>query len=167
MKAINLKVKRTMKYFFFLLPLFFSSPLFSQNTAMQTQKIHALRLNPGDDLKLKLNEFVQKEKIEAGYILTCVGSLRELSLRLANQKESTLLKSKFEIVSLVGTLSPDGNHLHLSAADSTGKVIGGHLTEGNIIYTTAEIIIGESKDYFFKRETDSLTTFQELKIIKK
>ena len=156
-----------MKNFLLLFALLFATHLYSQNPKMSTQKIHALRLNPGDDLKVKLNEFLQKEKIEAGYILTCVGSLRELSLRLANQKESTVVKNKFEIVSLMGTLSQDGLHLHLSAADSTGKVIGGHLTDGNIIYTTAEIVIGESKDYVFKRETDSLTTFKELKIIKK
>ncbi len=139
----------------------------SQTSEMRNENSYALRLKPGDDLKQKLTEFIISQNIEAGYIVTCVGSLQELSLRFANQEQSTIIKNKFEIVSLVGTLSVYGCHLHLSAADSTGAVIGGHLTDGNIIYTTAEIIIGKSPELIFKRETDPKTSFKELEIIKK
>jgi predicted DNA-binding protein with PD1-like motif len=51
--------------------------------------------------------------------------------------------------------------------DSTGKTIGGHLQEGCIIYTTAEIIIGEPKKVVFKREKDGTTPCDELQIEKK
>jgi hypothetical protein len=131
---------------------------------MVPAKVYALRLHPGDDLKIKLAEFVKENKIKAGYIITCVGSLNKATLRLSNRNETQTWKEGFEITSLTGTLSPDGNHLHISIADKEGVTIGGHLMDGSIISTTAEIIIGEAPDLIFRREQDSVTTFKELKI---
>src|SRR5262245_45695535 len=85
------------------------------------QKIYALRLKPGQDLRGELENFAKATGLQAAYIITCVGSLNRATLRLANQSESTAFDGKFEIVSLVGTLGPDGPHLHLSVSDSTGK----------------------------------------------
>lgn len=125
---------------------------------------YALRLRPGQDLRVELEKFTKAKRLRAGFILTTVGSLQKASLRMANQSNATLFEDKFEIVSLVGTLSPDGPHLHLSISDGTGKTIGGHLVEGCIIYTTAEIVIGELKGVRFTREKDAQTGYQELRI---
>jgi predicted DNA-binding protein with PD1-like motif len=127
-------------------------------------KAYALRLRPGQDLRVELEKFVKEKNIRAGLILTAVGSLQRASLRLANQSNATSFDDKFEIVSLVGTLSPDGLHLHLSLSDATGKTIGGHLVEGCKIYTTAEIVIGELKNLRFTREQDTQTGYKELRI---
>ncbi|WP_421657431.1 PPC domain-containing DNA-binding protein [Leptothermofonsia sp. ETS-13] len=127
-------------------------------------KIFALRLKPGMDLKASLWEFIQANGIQAGFILTTVGSLKRVSLRLAGQSDSQIFEGKFEIVSLVGTLSQDGLHLHISISDSEGKTIGGHLTNGSIINTTAEIVIGESHYYRFTRTVDEQTGYKELQI---
>lgn len=129
-------------------------------------KIYALRLMPKQDLRKQLELFARQQKLRAGLILTAVGSLQKVSLRLADQKDSTVFEGKYEIVSLVGTLSPDGVHLHISLSDSTGKTIGGHLVEGCEIYTTAEIVIGEARGLKFTREQDAQTGYQELKIRK-
>ncbi|MFU8886926.1 MAG: PCC domain-containing protein [Cyanobacteriota bacterium] len=43
------------------------------------------------------------------------------------------------IGSLSGTLSADGAHLHIAAADSSGAVIGRHLCAGSLVHTTAEL----------------------------
>ena len=144
----------------FGIALLFSQLITAQST-MSSQKIHTMRLHPGDDLKTKLTEYVFQHKIQAGYIITCVGSLKQATLRLANRNETQTWKEQFEITSLVGTLSPDGNHLHITIADKDGKTIGGHFVEGTI-FTTAEIVIGEATDLSFKREYDSLTTHKEL-----
>lgn len=130
-------------------------------------KIHALRLNPNKDLKEEIIKFSKENNIQAGFILTCVGSLKHAKLRMANELITTEFPEKFEIVSLVGTLSQDDVHLHISLADKDGKTIGGHLKEGCLIYTTAELIIGESEDHIFTREHDDQTGFKELKITKK
>jgi len=135
---------------------------------MSHQQIYALRLHPGQDLKQEIISYTKANHIDAGYIITCVGSLKKLSLRLANQSEISSWENKFEIVSLVGTISEGGLvHLHMSVADSTGKTIGGHLADGNIIYTTAEIVIGATREYKFTRSVDSVTTYNELLIEKK
>lgn len=131
---------------------------------MQT---YTIRLRPGQDLKAELDAFVVAHRIEAGALLTCVGSLTDLSLRLANQDDPTNWQGHFEIVSLVGTLSTNGSHLHLSAADSTGRMLGGHLMAGCRIYTTAEVLIGVMPDLVYTREPDPMYGYRELVIRKK
>ena len=114
-----------------------------------------------------LAEFVATNHIQAGFILSAIGSLQTASLRFANQPTSEVLDGKFEIVALNGTLSVHGSHLHLAIADETGRMLGGHLTEGCIIYTTAEIVIGESPNLTFLRSPDVQTGFLELDIKKR
>jgi len=128
------------------------------------QKIFALRLNPGDDLKKSLSYFVAENNIQAGYVITAVGSLSNLNLRYAGQASGVSITGKFEILALSGTLCMQGLHLHLSAADSQGRTLGGHLLDGNVINTTAEIIIGEANHFLFSRETDPETGYAELMI---
>jgi len=126
--------------------------------------IHVLRLTPGQDLRVSLNNFVKQHDIRAGWIVTCAGSLTDYSLRYANQQQAATGKGHFEIVSLTGTLSVNGSHLHMSIADSTGTTIGGHLLDGNTIYTTAEIVIGTSNVLEFTREKDGTTPWEELQV---
>lgn len=126
--------------------------------------IHLLKLSPGDDLKSALTEYCICQQISAATIVSCVGSLSKLHLRLASATKFLQQSNLFEIVSLVGTLSPDGAHLHLSAADDSGVVWGGHLMDGNIIHTTAEIVLMELLDYQFKRVFDVATGYKELLI---
>jgi predicted DNA-binding protein with PD1-like motif len=127
-------------------------------------KTYAIRLRSNQDLKEELNNFIVLHKIKTGFLVTCVGSLRRAVLRLANGKLIKEFEEKFEIVSLVGTLSQDGMHIHISIADKNGNVIGGHLKEGCIVNTTAEIIIAETDEYSFSRKFDEQTGFKELKI---
>lgn len=127
-------------------------------------KFHCLRLLPQQDLRLELEQFMQSQQIKACAIVTCVGSLAKLHLRLASAKEFMLREELFEIVSLVGTLSCNGIHLHMSASDELGNLVGGHLMFGNLIYTTAEIVLLELFDYEFTRDFDIKTGFHELKI---
>jgi uncharacterized protein len=127
-------------------------------------KIFVLRLTPGQDLKPALKDFAAYHQIQAGFIVTAVGSFQQAALRFAGQKTSEILVGKFEIVSLVGTVSINGMHLHGTIADSQGQTIGGHLGNGCLIYTTAEIVIGEAEHLIFSREIDQQTGFQELVI---
>ena len=125
---------------------------------------YAIRLQPGQDLRREIERFAQQENLQAGFIATCVGSLDRTALRLANQKDVTTFPGHMEIVSLVGTLSPDGVHLHLSVADETGTMIGGHLVQGSRVYTTAELVIGEARELQFRRVIDPHTTYRELTV---
>ena len=130
----------------------------------QSPAIHPLRLRPGDDLRDGIQAYVDARGIEAGWIMTCVGSLTEYHLRYADQEGGDGRRGHFEIVSLVGTVSIHGSHLHLSVSDEGGRTIGGHLLDGNPVYTTAEIVIGESREFRFLREDDGSTGYRELQI---
>ncbi|HMJ48498.1 MAG TPA: PPC domain-containing DNA-binding protein [Ferruginibacter sp.] len=127
-------------------------------------KCHAFRLKPGQDLKKEIEAFAQNETIKAGWILSCVGSLTKAHLRFANATNGVTLDGYFEIISLSGTVSINGCHLHISISDPMGKTIGGHLMGENIIFTTAEIIIGESCELLFTRENDGTTQWKELQV---
>lgn len=127
-------------------------------------KVFATRLTPNQDLKESLNNFVQQNNIQSGFILTAVGSLKQATLRFANQNDAQVFQERFEIVSLVGTLSTHGIHLHISLSNKNGETIGGHLLEGCIIYTTAEIVIGTSEEFIFLRTVDKMTGYKELEI---
>ncbi len=124
----------------------------------------ALRLHPGQDLKGELDALARRENWGAACVLSCAGSLTSATLRYANQHEATTLRGHFEIVSLSGTLAATGSHLHLSISDGTGRTIGGHLKEGSVIYTTAEIVIGILPGVEFRREPDPATGYPELTI---
>ena len=107
---------------------------------MLNENIHAIRLRPGEDLRIAIQKYVNDKKIVAGWMNCCIGSLTQYNIRFANQPGGNTGSGHFEIVSLTGTLSANGSHLHISISDSTGKTIGGHLLEGCIIFTTAEIV---------------------------
>lgn len=129
--------------------------------------MYALRLKPGMDLKQEITQFVETNQLQSASISTCVGSLRELIIRPANQRKLLHLQGHYEIVSLTGTFADHGknNHIHISVSDSTGNTIGGHLVDGSIIYTTAEIVLLNSKNMNFTRVIDPETTFYELKVV--
>ena len=129
--------------------------------------VRAFRLGPGADLKKELSRIARENDLRAGVVLTCVGSLTRAVIRLADQPEATTFDGKHEIVSLVGTLAPDGDHLHIAVSDSTGRTIGGHLMDGSLVYTTAEIAVGELTAMAFSREADPKTTYRELAIRKR
>ena len=124
------------------------------------------RLQPGSDLKQSLRTLVTQYQLNAATVVTCVGSLTQAHLRLAGATATQVFSGPFEIVSLVGTLSPDGLHLHLSISDAEGRVWGGHLLDDNIVHTTAEIALATYPNAVFSRPADPNTGYGELKIEK-
>ncbi|MCL5612395.1 MAG: DNA-binding protein [Chloroflexi bacterium] len=130
---------------------------------MQT---YSFRLKPGQDLFDEIESFVAEKKISAGCVLSSVGSLTHATLRLANREFYTEYEGHFEIVSLNGTVSTNGSHLHVSISDGDGKTIGGHLVPGCKIYTTAEMVIAGFDDVVYKREFAEDSGYEELTIYK-
>ncbi|WP_425628063.1 PPC domain-containing DNA-binding protein [Vibrio neptunius] len=122
----------------------------------------AVRLTKGQDLKKQIQSLVTEHKIQAGTIASCVGCLEQVSLRLAGAEQSITLTQPFEIVSVMGTLTPNHQHIHISVADSNGKVIGGHLLDNSLIDTTAELILHTYPSLSFSRAQDDTTGYSEL-----
>jgi predicted DNA-binding protein with PD1-like motif len=132
-----------------------------------SMSVHAFRLLPGEDLRIGIQRYVEAHGIEAGWIATCVGSLTHLHLRYADRPSGEERSGRFEIVSLVGTVSKHGSHLHLAVSDERGATLGGHLLDGCRVYTTAEIVLGASAEHVFTRERDGTTAWPELVVRKK
>lgn len=123
---------------------------------------HAMRLRPGQDLRVELERWAKEQRVTAACIVTAVGSLTRASLRYANREEATVLEGHFEVTSLVGTLSEAGSHLHITIADGDGRTYGGHLEEGSSIYTTMELVVGRLPGVVFARELDPTYGYDEL-----
>lgn len=124
----------------------------------------AFRLQPGQFLKEAIQQKINEKQIKAGWISTSVGSLTQYNIRFANMPNGTMDTGHFEIVSLTGTVSVNGSHLHIAVSDSAGNTIGGHLLDSNKIYTTAEIVILYDTSLQFKRVKDGTTPWPELQI---
>jgi uncharacterized protein len=122
----------------------------------------AFRLRPGQDLKRELLAFAERHALHAPVVLTCVGSLMQLSLRFAHASDTTVRTGYFEIVSLVGCVDPPRSGAGDPAADEAGMVVGGHLMDGCEVYTTAEVVIGELSGVRFRRELDPTYGYREL-----
>jgi predicted DNA-binding protein with PD1-like motif len=127
-------------------------------------KVVPLRLSPGDDLRRSLEAWMAQQQAQAGCVISGIGSLSVAQLRLAGQQESTTITGDLEILSLAGTLSPDGVHLHIAVAGSSGTVIGGHLCAGSLVRTTTELVIGLLPEWRFCRQLDPATGYAELQI---
>ena len=127
-------------------------------------KVVPLRLQPGADLRRALEAWIGEQEEQAGCVISAVGSLSVAQLRLAGASETTTICGELEIISLSGTLSPDGAHLHIAIADSSGAVIGGHLGPGSLVRTIAELVIGLLPEWRFQRELDPATGYAELRI---
>lgn len=130
--------------------------------AIATKQAHALRLTPGEDLRLALDAFVRAQGLGAAYVATCVGSLSRAAIRFAGKPEAAILEGSFEILSLAGTLSHDGAHLHIAIADADGRTLGGHLAQGSLVRTTAEVVVVALEGVSFGRELDPATGYREL-----
>ena len=100
-----------------------------------------LKLAPGSDLRLSLEELAQRDGI-SGFVLGVVGNLTKASFQCPGQAEPTELEGDLEVITLNGTFSPEGVHLHLSLSDGACQVWGGHLEPGTIVQKGVDLLIG-------------------------
>jgi predicted DNA-binding protein with PD1-like motif len=124
----------------------------------------AARLMPGEDLKDAIVRLAHEHHVEAGCVISAVGSLTAATLRLAGADSFPKFDGPFEIVSLSGTISPNGVHLHLALSGADGHTIGGHLVHGCVVHTTVEIVIADLAGVRFARKPDPATGYKELNI---
>lgn len=123
-----------------------------------------IRLDPNQDLRRALESVLYEENMRAGFVLQGIGSLSMARIRFAGLDEPTEICGDLEILTLSGSLSPDGPHLHMSIADAHGRVLGGHVAPGCIVRTTAEILLALLPDVVLSRAPDAQSGCKELVI---
>jgi predicted DNA-binding protein with PD1-like motif len=123
-----------------------------------------LRLPPGADLRAALQAVLAERAAQAAFVVAAIGSLRPARLRLAGADGEHVVEGDSEILTLSGTLSPDGPHLHISVADAQGRVFGGHVLAGCTVRTTAEVLLVLLPQWQFERRHDARPGYDELAV---
>ena len=121
-----------------------------------------IRLRPQQDLRCALESILAEHQLSAAFVLQGIGSLSTASIRFAGMDEATELHGDLEILTLAGSLSPNGVHLHIAVSDAQGRVLGGHVAPGCIVRTTAEILVALLPEHAFSRAPDPESGWDEL-----
>ena len=123
-----------------------------------------IRLEPGVDLRRALEQKAGELPNQSAFVVAGIGSLSSVSIRLAAAEQETRLSGPFELISLSGTLSADGAHLHMVIASESGQVMGGHVGYGSLIRNTAELLLVALEGWSLSRAHDAVTGYQELQV---
>jgi uncharacterized protein len=126
--------------------------------------LRPVRLSPGADLRRAVEDMSADLPEGSGFLVSGIGSLVHARLRLANEAEEQFVAGPLEIISVSGSISADGVHLHLCVADAHGQVLGGHACQGCEVRTTAELLVADLPGYRLARELDENSGFKELVI---
>jgi predicted DNA-binding protein with PD1-like motif len=121
-----------------------------------------LRIPALADLREVLAGLPALHGVDAAFVLQGIGSLSVARIRFAGAPDLTELRGDLEILTLGGSLSPDGPHLHMTVADAAGQVTGGHMGPGCIVRTTAEVLVALLPGHRFSRALDPATGYAEL-----
>jgi predicted DNA-binding protein with PD1-like motif len=148
-------------------------------------RVLALVVESGGDLKSSIEEAAKSEGITSGAILSGIGTLERAVLR--NPKTGSIppevsmirVEGPVELLSLEGNISigpPEGSgaegaesinaHLHAMVSDRDGRVFGGSLAPGSIVWRQVELLIAKIGGIALKRELDPKTKLTRLTIKK-
>lgn len=101
----------------------------------------ALHLEAGSDVRRSLEQLAVEENA-SGFVLSVVGNLSQAAFQCPGKAHPTVLSGLLEIITLQGTVGPQGVHLHLSLSDSHCQVWGGHLEPGTLVHSGADLLVG-------------------------
>jgi len=106
-------------------------------------KVYTKRFTSGQDLLEEVEKFVQAEKIMKGCLLSAIGSVDGLHVKLNNGQSEAEWPEQHEVLSLSGPVSVEGSHIHVAGANREGVARGGHLLPGTPVSLFVEVAIGE------------------------
>ena len=131
-------------------------------------RVIALRLKPGTDVLLGLQEACARNGINNGVILSAIGSLNgvqycnpvELPTKAGyGYGEILHLTGPIELPTASGIICHDdeGNptlHVHIRLSDRPGNAHGGHLVEGTKVLLPVDVILAELEGLVMGRKFD-------------
>ena len=111
------------------------------NLSMFAMRAVPLHLEAGSDVRRSLEQLALEHNA-GGFVLSVVGNLSQAAFACPGKSAPTVLAGELEIITLQGTISPDGVHLHLSFSDASCQVWGGHLEHGTLVLRGADLLVG-------------------------
>jgi len=106
-----------------------------------------VRMDPGEEILEQVKILAEKEQIKLAS-LQALGAINEFTVGVFDTAEKKYYANHFqgtyEIVSLWGTINTMNGefycHLHMSAGDNKGHVVGGHLNRA-VVSATCEMVV--------------------------
>ncbi len=107
----------------------------------------AVRIDRGEEVLEQLKQACLRENVRLATV-SAIGALGEFTVGVYNVEEKKYYKNTFtgayEIVSLLGNVTAMNGeyyaHLHLTAADGSGRCVGGHLNRA-VVSATCEVFL--------------------------
>ncbi len=128
---------------------------------------YVLRLEPEEEVRSTLTEFVQRGNLRAGYFLA-FGAFSRVNLRYfdfaAKQYREHRIDQQVEVVSLLGNIArADGHpmiHMHAAVSDGQTRTFSGDIKEG-FVRPTLEVFLTRLEGEL-RREKDPTTGLELL-----
>ena len=132
-------------------------------------RVMAVRLQPGMDVLLGLEEACRENGINNGVIVSGIGGVTTAVIcdpmvfperrQPYNYGDPIVLNEPLSISGLSGIICHDDNgevnpHLHISLSDMQGKAYAGHLKEGTVTMLTVDAVIAEIGGLSMSRKFD-------------
>ncbi|MCR5824972.1 MAG: DNA-binding protein [Oscillospiraceae bacterium] len=111
------------------------------------ENTYVVRLDPGEEILACVRAFSEREGVKLASV-QAIGALCAFTVGAFDTEKKQFhgndFSGTYEITSLLGTINTmDGQfytHLHMNAADETGRVVGGHLSRA-VVSATCEMIV--------------------------
>jgi len=136
------------------------------------ERIVALTIGSGSDLRSAVEEAVRKEDIRCGVIISGIGTLEKMVF--TNMKSGAIppevslvsIDGPMELLSLGGNISTEVKeqsgkakesislHMHAWCSDKEGRVFGGSIGAGNIVWLQVDVVIAEIGGLAFRRKAN-------------
>ena len=108
---------------------------------------YVVRMDRGEEILEQVKALALKERITLATV-QALGAVNDFTVGVFKTDEkkyySNAFQGSYEIVSLTGTINTmDGAfycHLHMSAGDDQGRVVGGHLNRA-VVSATCEMVV--------------------------
>jgi len=119
-----------------------------EGQSFEGKKIWIVRIDPGEDVLVSLNDFVKENDVKQGVVFMGYGTFSKVSLhwvthnRFPTNNLYDNWEDGIELMSMNGMLVDGKFHIHFTASTKDGA-FGGHLEEGCICYVLCEVAIVE------------------------
>jgi predicted DNA-binding protein with PD1-like motif len=132
-------------------------------------RVVVARLEPGEDILHSIENVAKEKELRSAHV-SMIGAVSRAHLGYFDREEKEYkdftIEKDLEIVSGLGNIAKHEDryvvHVHVVAADETGRCYGGHLLEGCKVSVTIELVMTEVDE--LKRARDNLTGLNLLKI---
>jgi uncharacterized protein len=123
-----------------------------------------IRLQKGEKVLETINSFLEEKQIRGGFIQG-IGAVSSAEVGYYEMEKKQYLWESYnedmEVISLMGSITELGPHLHIVLSDKQFKLHGGHLKEATVA-ATLEIFLTEMKKIRRKEDTNSGLKLMEL-----